>query len=134
MTEDIELYRRLLLLHLLGPFRGDHIERQFKENASKSSTDELRRSFLGGISYLCDIEKGGATVTAAALQKLPFSNFLWLAANEGVRPSVEHFVRSVLDRLKGITSDTREEVEMRILNDAVDLASQRMLCFTEPRW
>lgn len=126
MTEENDLYPRLLLLQLLSPFLGTHIERQFKQNDSKSSSDELRRSFLECISYLCDYEKGGATVTAAALQKLDYSNFLWLASNEGVKPNVEEFVLWVLERLKDITPDTQESIKRDILRRAVKLAAQRM--------
>jgi hypothetical protein len=124
--EEMHLYPRLLLLQLLSPFRGDYVERQFKENTDKSSPEELRRYFLECISYLCDTEKGGATVTAAGLQKLPLSNFLWLAANEGVRLNVKEFVESVLGELKDVTPNNRKSKEMLILRDAVNLASQRL--------
>ena len=126
MIEEMELYPRLLLLHLLSSFRGDNVERQSDESATKSSLDEQRRDFLNGISYLCDIEKGGGTVTAAPLQKLTFSNFLWLAANQGVSLHIERFIRFVLDELKDMNSHNRESKEMMIFHDAVNLASRRM--------
>ena len=125
-SEEHDIYQRLLLLHFLGPFHGKYSERQFKETNSKYSVVELRRSFLESISYLCDIEKGGATVTSAALQKLLYSNILWLGANEGIRPNIERFVQSVLDRVKDINHENRETVEKSILHDAVKLAHQRM--------
>jgi hypothetical protein len=47
--------------------------------------DELRRSFIDSIAYICDYEKGRDTVTAAALQREPVGVTVWLAANTHVK-------------------------------------------------
>ena len=125
-SRETDFYSKWLLLHALGPFLGPH-ERQFIADADQEDPTKLRRSFLNAISYLCDIERGGKTVTAAALQRLPLSNFLWLAANENVRKEVFDFVENILfNELSNVSAENRADVEKSILHSAVKLARQRM--------
>jgi hypothetical protein len=49
-----------------------------------------------------------------------------LAANQGVSPHVEKFIRFGLDELKDMNSHNRESKERMIFHDVVNLASRRM--------
>lgn len=122
---DISFYLKLLLLSVVTPYTGTHTER---EDASNSPT-KLRQEFLDKFAYLCDVEKGGATVTAAAIrktQKQVSSNELWLAANEGIRPEVHDFAKRTLALLKTTSEINRALVEEVILRDAIETGIKRI--------
>ncbi len=65
-------------------------------------------------------------MTAAGLQKLPLSNLLWLAANEGIRKDVRLYAGSILQKLKVVTSETREAVRDDIFQLAVEKCTPRI--------
>ncbi|OHE92935.1 hypothetical protein CORC01_11802 [Colletotrichum orchidophilum] len=92
----VKLYPRLALFEALAQFKS----RQERRNPSGDDIVEARRNFLDSFAYLCDVQKGGATVTAAGLQKLTHGNFLWLAANEGVRNDIKTYAEAILFHLK----------------------------------
>lgn len=106
------LYPRLLLYQKLAEFKGEH-ERRRPSSEAISQASEAQRDFLDKFANLCDIERGGKTVTAAALQKLERSNILWLAANEGVREPVKKYAEDILDKLIRITTNPETENELR---------------------
>lgn len=116
------MYPRLALLEALAGFKDGYKRR------GRSSDDicEARRDFLDCFAYLCDVEKGGATVTAAALQKLLLSNILWLAANEGIRRDVKVYAESILQMLKVVESGNQAEVQDNILRLAVQKCHSRI--------
>ena len=58
------MYPKLALLEALAGFKDSYKRR----GRSDDVICEARRDFLDSFAYLCDVEKGGATVTAAALQ------------------------------------------------------------------
>jgi hypothetical protein len=87
---------------------------------------EARREFQDSFAYLCDVEKGGPTVTATGLQKLPHSNILWLAANEGIRRDVKNYAENILQKLKGVESGTQEAVQDDIFRLAVEKCNSRI--------
>jgi len=115
-----------LLLEAVAKFNGPHLDREAKSDTTKSVETRLRRNVLDKLAYLCDTNKGGATVSAAALQALPSGNVLWLAANEGITESVKTFVKWILDQLKEVNTDNKQFVEERILEQAVTLAGRRI--------
>ena len=116
------LYPRLALFEALAKFKDDHKRRE----SSKDKVCEARRDFLDSFAYLCDIEKGGGFVTATGLQKPPFGNILWLAANEGIREDVKPYAETILQKLKNITPDTRLAVRADIFQLVVEKSSPRM--------
>lgn len=116
------LYPRLVLYEALAKFKGGHERRQ----PSSDSISEARRDFLDSFAYLCDIHKGGATVTAAGLQKLPYSNILWLAANEGIRSEVKRYADTILQKLVAMDSTTEPAVRDDIFQRAVNMCAPRL--------
>jgi len=117
-----DLYPRLALLEALARFKDGHQRRE------RTSDDicEARREFQDSFAYLCDVEKGGPTVTATGLQKLPHSNILWLAANEGIRRDVKNYAENILQKLKGVESGTQEAVQDDIFRLAVEKCNSRI--------
>jgi hypothetical protein len=116
------LYPRLALLEALARFKDGHKQRE-------QSTDDIceaRRDFLCSFAYLCDVEKGGATVTAAGMQKLPHSNILWLAANEGIRKDVKLYAEGILQKLKDVGPGNQEPVRNEIFRLAVEKCNSRI--------
>ena len=119
------MYPKLSLLEALASFKDCHKQRE------RSSDDicEARRDFLDSFAYLCDVEKGGATVTATALQKLPYSNILWLAGNEGVHGDVKNYASTILQKLKEVNFGNKIEVQDDILQLAVQNCSPRIIYY-----
>lgn len=117
-----QLSPRMVLFEGLVKFKDKPQEREI----TNDDICEARRDFLDSFAYLCDIEKGGATVTAAALQKLQHSNILWLAANEGIRPQVLKYGETLLSILRKIDSMTEEEVRDDILQLALENCASRI--------
>ncbi|KAI5457398.1 hypothetical protein BGZ63DRAFT_417121 [Mariannaea sp. PMI_226] len=124
-TMEEVLYPRLALFEALAHYKGEHERRRPASNVSDEAC-EIRRDFLDSFAYLCDIRTGGSTVTAAALQELPHSNFLWLAANEGIQDRVHAFAEFVLERLKKMNSETEPMVREEIFQEAVQISSDRL--------
>lgn len=122
--EQAQFYLKLILYSTMFPFTAKHSERDVSADISRDHT-ELRRDFLDKMSYLCDIQKSGPTVTAAALQKKRGSIILWLAANEGIRPEVKAFVDLTMDRLRAVNPETSTQTGTAILQDALGKGEQR---------
>lgn len=127
--DQVEFYLKLILYSTISPFKAKHSERGMSIKIS-GDYSELRRDFLDKLSYLCDIHKSGATVTAAAMQqKKRVSNILWLAANEGIRPEVKVFVELAMERLRAVNFEKSEDTTNAILQDAVGKGEQRFLFY-----
>jgi len=118
----MKLYPRLALYEALAGFKDEHKRRQPSTNA----TCEARRDFLDSFAYLCDVQKGGATVTATALQKLPHSNIMWLAANEGIREDVLDYAQTLVKKLTAVTPASQQPVKDEIFGLAVEKCSLRI--------
>ncbi|KAJ5658577.1 uncharacterized protein N7484_002226 [Penicillium longicatenatum] len=124
---EVTLHKYLNLLYCLDGFQGQgRIDREDKKcGENRYTTKELRRSFLDGVSYLCDINSKGGTVTAAAIRKFYQKNQiqarLYLAANEPILDKVYDFVVKMLRDLGDITPDNRGQKEEKILREALFL-------------
>lgn len=116
------LYPRLALLEALPQLSNGHARRA----PSSDSITEARREFLDSFAYLCDIQKGGATTTAAGLQWLPESNILWLSANEGIRSDIQSYANAILSKLLLISPSTRTTIEHEIFCLAVEKCKSRI--------
>ncbi|KNG50733.1 ott 1508-like deaminase [Stemphylium lycopersici] len=103
-VEETTLYPRISLYELLTKWKSEDEPRKRSEGDSKN---EARRHFLDSFAYLCDVEKGGKTVTAAALRSLPNSDEtnLLLAANEGIRDEVLRYAKNILSQLKSMPEE-----------------------------
>jgi hypothetical protein len=88
-----------VLFHALAKFK----DRQKSRHESTDTICEARRNFLDSFAYLCDVEKGGKTVTATALQSLVESDFLWLAANERIRDDILGYAMAILQISKSVS-------------------------------
>lgn len=118
-------YLKLILYSTISPFKAKHSDRGTSAELP-SATTELRRDFLDRLSYLCDVDKSGATVTAAAMQyKNANFNVLWLAANEGIRDEVKSFVETTMERLRAVDAENSDNTRNAILQDAVGKGEQR---------
>ena len=121
-TAAKNLYPRLALLEALQGFKDGHKRRE----GPGDEICEARRDFLDSFAYLCDVEKGGATVTAAGLQKLPLSNLLWLAANEGIRKDIELYAENIRQKLMEANLETQEVIQDDIFRLAVEKCKSRI--------
>lgn len=122
-----EMYPRLALFEAIAQFKNDH-ERRIP---SGDDIVEARRNFLDSFAYLCDVEKGGGTVTAVGLQKLTYSNILWLAANEGVRDDIKIYARVLLSHLKSVDLNNERTVQETIFHLAVMNCDSRISIYKE---
>jgi hypothetical protein len=125
--ESQKLYPRLVLYSALSKFKDSHRRRTESGNA----TINARRDFLDSFAYLCDVQKGGKTVTAAAIQELPFSNFLWLAANEGIGNTMLDYAQTMLKVLLGATPDDQRARQDAIFGLAVKNCKHRIQFYRE---
>lgn len=126
-TASKEVYPRLALFEALAQFKDEHQPRA----PSSDDVVEARRAFLDSFAYLCDVQKGGQTVTAAGLQKLPYSNVLWLAANEGIRSDVKTYAESVLSKLLSVDPSTQRIVEDAVFHFAVEKCNSRIVTYKD---
>ena len=128
----MRFYEPLVLQHVLGPTRGDRIQCEPLDNLDESELDNwnLRRSFLNQLAYICDFEKGGATVTAIALEQRPTGVVFWVVANENVKEKVVKALGKILKGLVGLDGDTTREraatVEKRTFRRAARLGMPRL--------
>jgi len=116
------MYPKIALLEALAGWKDGYTRR----GHSSDSICEARRDFLDSFAYLCDIEKGGPTVTAAALQRLPLSNILWLAANKGIRRDVKIYAERMLQLLQVVNPGNQVEVQDDVLRLAVQTCHSRI--------
>jgi hypothetical protein len=124
-------YEPLILQHVLGSTRGPHIacEPLASEDMSELGDCKLRRSFVDQLAYICNFKKGGATVTAVALEQRPAGVVFWVAANDILPDKVVPFLSDVLRdlaSLDGATADHKRATETRIFASAVTFGKARM--------
>ena len=128
----MRFYEPLVLQYVLGPTRGDRIQCEPLDNLDESELDNwnLRRSFLNHLAYICDFKKGGATVTAIALEQRPTGVVFWVVANENVEEKVVKVLREILKGLSGLDGGTTREqaamVEERTFEHAAELGVPRL--------
>jgi hypothetical protein len=122
-VEVTKLYPQLLLFEALSVFKDKPEPRK----KSDDSICETRRDFLDSFAYLCDIQKGGKTVTASALQKeKPTSNVLWLAANGGVSEEIYSYAKDILKISKSATLENQSTVQDVVFKLAVKKCGPRV--------
>lgn len=117
-------YEPLVLLRVLDPSRGSRIPRYTSDVACEE--EELRRSFIDSVAYICDYKKGGDTFTAAAMQKEPAGVRIWLAANNPIQEKTLRFLHDVLDCLAAITVSNRASTEDSLAVRIIDFNKKRL--------
>jgi hypothetical protein len=127
----MRFYEPLVLQHVLDPTRGSHIQCEPLDSLDGSELDncKLRRSFLNSLAYICDFEKGGATVTAIALEMRPAGVVFWVAANENVKDKVVLCLRGILQNLAALESVSMATVEEGTFRSAVELGMPRVKAY-----
>lgn len=89
-------YEPLVLLKLLGQTRGDQ-----KKPPHNGDDDQFRRRrLLETLAYICDVDKGGSTCTAVAIEETDHKYVFWFAVN-----SRSEIPRAVLGFALGYLSD-----------------------------
>ncbi|KAI1306686.1 hypothetical protein F5Y03DRAFT_137530 [Xylaria venustula] len=117
-------------IELYEAFAGYKAKRE-RRLTSDNSIIEAQRQFLNSFAYLCDTHKGGSTVTATGLQKLQYSNILWIAANEGVSGEVKGFADNVLQILRNVHTRGESAARDDILRIAVRISTPRLKLYNQ---
>lgn len=126
-------YEPLLLLHSLGPIRGERIKSEANINTLSPNIHRLRRSFVDGLAYICSYEKGPSCVTAVALEKIPQGIVVWLAGNETVGKQVIRFLESVLSDVQRISELNDRDVRLREGERIEEDLTSRIIAFNTSR-
>ena len=103
-------YEPLVLLKILDPTRGNQSSPSTSE-PRLGSLEEVWRRFLDQLSWTCDSEPGGTTVSSIAAQATPDGPVYWLAANtDPALKALPHLVW-VLTRLESAFDLRQPEIE-----------------------
>lgn len=126
--DAVEFHSYFNLLNAIGSFHGsdDQLVNEFcrAEDTDDVTDTELLRRFYDGVAYLCDVKKGGETVTAAALAN---NVVLYLATNTKLPREVQNFIKwVVMIELRSGNTKSRRDVADSILQAAVERAAHRM--------
>lgn len=121
-------YEPLVLLFALDRFQGDHLYSDNNRLALDDATEkELRRRFLNSLSYICDYQKGGDTVTAIGATANPLRYYI--ASNKAPQQKVKAFLELVFSQLEQIynmSHGERIKMESVILKFCVEFSEQRI--------
>jgi hypothetical protein len=122
-------FEPLVLLYVLDRTQGAHLARPTSERLplDELTVQELRRCFLDSLSYLCDFEKGGDTVTAIAVGSVPLKYYV--SCNKTPKKDVKVFLRPLFTRLASVyerDSQQRTELEDEILEYCVGWSGERL--------
>jgi hypothetical protein len=122
-------YEGLVLLRVLGQVQGDKLPGQMFEDSNLHSleTVEMRRRVMYHLCVMCDFEKGGNSVTAIAMEKLPSGPRYWMAAN-GYLTKIERFLKETLEMLDKQSMSTTDEsqLEQRLFQKFVKYQRSRI--------
>lgn len=121
-------YEPLVLLFALDRVQGDHL---YSDNNRLPLDDtpnkDLRRRFLDSLSYICDYQKGGDTITAIGAAASPLSYYV--ASNKTPQTKVKDFLESVFSQLAqvyGMDEEERIKMENVLLESCVRFSEQRI--------
>lgn len=91
----------LVLLYTPGRTRGGHtnVAMPPREDLANLPLKDIRRMFLNELTYMCDYDKGGETVSALALQDTPQKHIFWVASNTGSKMKVVEFLNSLFTKV-----------------------------------
>lgn len=119
-------YEPLILLRALGQTRGTHTSAP----QDASPTQSKRRRLLRNLSYLCDYEKGGETISAIGLEENEQCFVFWVASNStGSRDKIVQFLKSCLaeiQRIFKLENEQRNAAEMKFILTCINFAVRRV--------
>jgi hypothetical protein len=121
-------YEPLVLLKVLDPTRGAHRPDLITERGLDGKS-KLWRDYLDQLSFICDFDKGGDTVTAVAAQQTNQAPIYWLASNSNSREKArDHliWIFACLDRLYASSPISTAQLQDEITARCIDLSSDRI--------
>ncbi|KAI0135714.1 hypothetical protein F4814DRAFT_444527 [Daldinia grandis] len=118
-------YEPLILSRVLGRTRGAHT------SAPKDEESQIRRRrLLRNLSYLCDYDKGGETISSMALEDTPQCHVFWVASNSAhAGNKIIGFLQSSLNEIHRIIMLNEEErgpLEAEFARGCIDFAERRV--------
>ena len=121
-------YEPLVLLYVLDRTQGDRLTRTIADNSMEEApVREVRRRFLDALSYICDFEKGGDTMTAIFVATEPLTYYF--AQNKTPNQDAVGFLRGILNRLALYYNQNDEQqgrAAKEILEKAVSASKKRL--------
>ena len=121
-------YEPLILLSILEPTRGSSNSHGTPDSSSDGHQDFWHK-FLDQLSYLCDYQQGGTTVSAIAAQDTPTGSTFWLAANaaslQKALPHLEWVLRA-LESLHDASPTELDEVEEQIFTRCIEFSADKV--------
>lgn len=125
-------YEPLVLLGVLDPTRGAHRPDLVAERGLNEPS-KLWRNFLDQLSWLCDSNPGGDTVTSVAAQKTIDHPCFWVASNSTARRRARDHLEwlfACLTPLYTATTVSTAQIEDQIFVRCVIFSSKRVKTYT----
>lgn len=120
-------YEPLVLLYVLDPVQGDHVYPGTDRLPPRElGTKELRRRFLDSLSYVCDYEKGGDTVTAISVTNGPTYH---VASNQQTTKEVKDFLSTLLSQLAhmpDLPPNEQDSLERSLIDKCAQFSHSRI--------
>lgn len=89
---------------------------------------------LDEISWLCDYQTGGKSVTSVAVQGTATGNVFWFASNKETRTLVKNHLRWILGELQSMAANgtvNGEEIQWRLFKKSVAFNHRRVESYWE---
>ncbi len=119
-TSLAQFYEALIIFSLLGPSTTP---------ARKPRPKSPWHEFLDHLSWLCDFECGGKTVTSLGVQEATSGPVFWMAMNTRLRKRAVDHLKSVLSELSRLCYDPEtevREVQSSILSKSVIISRKKV--------
>lgn len=127
-------YEPLVLLEVLDTTQGDRIPQQTFESEDHETRDKVteRRTILNHLATVCDFDKGGLTVTALALERLPAGPAYWISSPSKLESKIVPFLHQTLRKLLAfVTEDAgpmgQRDMERELFQDFTRFCMLRLL-------
>lgn len=121
-------YDPLVLLNVIDPTRGAERPDLIKDSGF-SDRSKLWRNFLDQLSWICDSETGGDTVTAIGAQKTVEFSVFWLASNSNAREKAKEHAVTVLEQLNRLIradGTSVAQIEQEICGQCISFSFKRI--------
>ena len=129
MGDVRDFYELLVLLRILGPCIGPRTHGTLRT----SSFDELLytpvRRFLDRLSWMCDYEPGGDTVSSIAVEETADGSVFWLATTYKCVPAIRPHLTEIIELLRSahrLSAKDSHDLERKICNKCIAFASKRV--------
>ena len=121
-------YESLVFLSVLEPTRGS----QECQSLSDSTSDGFHitwRKFLDHLSWLCDYDLGGISVSSIAAERTPAGPIFWLATNGNSARNSQAHLRWVLEQLDSLyeaSETTTERIKDEIASRSISFSTNKV--------